>query len=341
MNPRFLLFNIFAYLTVLSVSAKFTAVDTVVINKGDGTPLGATITLPAESPAKALLVLASGSGSQDRDEQVFGHRPFRTLAEYLSQRGYAVARFDDRGVGQSGGDPSSVTAAVHISDLRAMLGVLDSIAGTGISKGIIGHSEGGSMAIRMARGPQCDFIITLGAPAWQGDSIIMSQARAVSVLLMGRWDGENLQRRILDLVKSPVPTLLLRPQLYALLAGELGPAAETPQGKELIAQQIGALCSASYREMVRYNPESDIRAVAVPWLALNGDKDIQVLPANLSTIAALNPAADTRLLPSHNHLGQRCDTGLIQEYATISEDLSPLVLETIATWLDNTVRNGK
>ncbi|MDE6402978.1 MAG: hypothetical protein K2K86_04130, partial [Muribaculaceae bacterium] len=165
-------------------------------------------------------------------------------------------------------------------------------------------------------------------------SIIMSQSRVVSMAAVGKWDGEALQRRLMDLVKSDTPSLLLGPILYSEVAAQLGEMAKIPDVQKQIMAQTNAMSSASYRDLVKYDPEADIKAVTVPWLALNGSHDMQVLPENLTTIKALNPSADTRLLDRHNHLLQRCTTGMIQEYATITEDISPLALATILSWLD-------
>ena len=313
----------------------FTAADTVIINDTQHVKLGATLTLPSQGTPKAALVLATGSGAQNRDEEVLGHKPFKTIAEHLSSSGYAVLRFDDRGVGESTGDQATMTTDDYVTDIRACMAFLKSALGNDIPVGVLGHSQGGSAAIKLgAAGSACDFIVTLGAPAWSGDSIIMSQSRVVSTAAVGRWDGEALQRRLMDLVKSDTPSILLGTLLYSEVAAQLGEMAKMPEVQKQLLAQTNAMCSVSYRDLVKYDPEADIRAVSVPWLALNGSHDMQVLPDNLVTIKELNPAADTRLLDRHNHLLQRCTTGMIQEYATIPEDISPLALATILSWLD-------
>ncbi|MDE6450358.1 MAG: alpha/beta hydrolase, partial [Muribaculaceae bacterium] len=312
-----------------------TSSDVVVYNVRAGITLGATLTMPADGNPAAALVLATGSGQQNRDEEIMGHRPFKAIAEHLSSRGYAVLRFDDRGVGESGGDPSKSTLDDYVTDLSAAIAKVDSCMPGRIPVGVLGHSEGGSAAIKIAgKDSGCSFIITMGAPAWSGDSIIMSQARAMAVAMMGRWEAEASQRRILDLVKSDIPTIMLRVSLHQLIAEQLGGMANMPDVMKQVSAQVEVLCSLPYRSMVRYNPEDDIREVGVPWLALNGDKDMQVLPANLDAIKALNPDADTRLMPGLNHLMQDCTTGLVQEYVSISQDISPTALEAITSWLD-------
>ncbi|MDE7387709.1 MAG: alpha/beta fold hydrolase, partial [Muribaculaceae bacterium] len=271
-------------------------------NPAAGITLGGTITVPTDNNPRAALLLASGSGAQNRDEELLGHRPFKVLAEYLASRGYAVLRVDDRGVGESGGDPSSATLSDYVSDLSVCLSVLAKEVPL-VPMGVIGHSEGGLAAIRLAGlRDDCLFIVTLGAPAWPGDSVIMSQARAMATAMSGRWDGEAQQRRIMELVKSSVPAPALRLTLNAELASAGGDARAIPAVKAQVDAQLAVLCSLPYREMLRYDPAADIAAVSVPWLAVNGEKDLQVIPDNLATISALNPSAVTLLLPSHNHL---------------------------------------
>lgn len=314
----------------------FSQRDLMVYNHAAGIKLGATLTLPENSAPRAALVLATGSGAQNRDEEILGHKPFKTIAEYLSKNGYAVLRMDDRGVGDSQGNPSQTTTDDYVSDLSAAIAKLDSCLSASLPKGVLGHSEGGSAAIKIAnRNPGCSFIITLAAPAWPGDSIVMSQARAMATAVTGRWDGESKQRRILDIVMSDLPPLMLQSALYMEIASAYGDLAKMPEVQRQIQQQVAAMISPSYRAIVKYDPTADIHAVSKPWLALNGDRDTQVLPGNLATIAALNPNVTTLLLPAHNHLFQRCSTGSVQEYATLTEDISPQTLSAILKFLNS------
>lgn len=310
-----------------------------VYNHGASITLAGTLTLPEGSRPRAAVVLASGSGAQNRDEELMGHRPFKVLAQALDQAGYAVVRMDDRGVGGSGGRYEDLTVEAYATDITSAFAKLDSLGLGGIPYGVIGHSAGGSTAIKVAAGsPGCKFIVTLAAPAWAGDSIVMSQARAMATAMTGRWDGEQTQRRIMDMVKSPLPTCILRASLYTELAGQVGEMANLPAVKAQIEKQIEGLCAPVYRDMVRYDPAADIAAIRVPWLALNGDKDCQVLPANLHTISSLKPEATVKLMPGHNHLFQNCTTGLVQEYATLTEDISPQTLTAVLTWLQQELR---
>lgn len=324
-----LVFSILIAASTLSAAAQAANEREFALTMPDGVTLGGTLTMPPDGRTGAAIVLATGSGAQNRDEEILGFRPFRTLADSLSAAGFAVLRLDDRGVGASGGDAASTTSSIYAADLRI---AVDSLRRRfSVPAGIIGHSEGGSAAIKAADG--CDFIITLAAPAWPGDSIVMSQARAVTEAATGSWSGEALQRRLLDMVKSSLPSIMLAPALTAELNSTLGDAARIPAVSEQLRTQVHGMCTPSYRELVRYNPADDICRVSVPWLAINGDSDMQVLPANLQTIAHLNPLVTTVLLPAHNHLFQPCVTGLPQEYSALSSPMSPQTIREIISWL--------
>lgn len=324
---------ILASIGAISASA-FTAREVTVANPTDGVRLAGTLTTPDNgAKPRATLVLATGSGAQDRDETVLNHKPFKVIAETLADRGYAVLRMDDRGVGASTGDPATVTTASNVRDVEAGLAWLDS-AFTDIPAGVLGHSEGGQIAIRIgASNPKCRFIITLAAPAWRGDSIVMSQSRAIATALTGRWDGENTERELLKTAASTMPDYVARPMMIAAVSKEVGDAAAMPQVQQQISQQIDAMLSPWYREFLRFDPAADIKAIKIPWLALNGEKDMQVLPANLGTIKQLCPTATVIELPGHNHLFQRATTGLMNEYATLPESISEETLKAITDWL--------
>jgi len=319
---------------VASVAALAAESEVTVYNRDAGVRLAGTLVVPQGAP-RAVLVLATGSGQQDRDEEVAGHRPFRAIADYLATRGYATLRMDDRGVGGSTGDPRVATTDDYALDISAALAYVDSIM-PGVPAGVLGHSEGGTVAVKTAvSDPRCRFIVTLAAPAWRGDSIIMSQARALATAMTGRWDGEALQRKLLDIARSDMSPSQVRMSMYLTAAEAVGEQlAALPQVQKQLYEQVDVMASVWYRTFLRYDPAQDIAGVEVPWLAMNGDKDFQVLPANLETIKTLNPRADTRLLKGFNHMFQKCITGFPQEYAEISSDIDPEALEMIAGWLN-------
>lgn len=329
---RYALSILMAMIVATGLSAADFSVKDMTVTASDGVAMGATLTAPV-SP-KAVIVLATGSGTQNRDEELFGKKPFKALAEYLSRRGYAVLRVDDRGLNDASlaekADFDRIT-----DDVETAFVLADSIY-PDLPVGILGHSCGGEYAVRIAaRQPKTDFVITLAAPAWSGDSLVMSQSRAMAVAVSGKWDAEATQRELMDIVRSSAPDVTARMMLTMALTRHLGRFAEMPNVQQQIQQQVSILLQPWYRSMIRYNPADDIRAVAVPFLALNGDKDMQVLPANLTTIRELNPSADTRLMKGHNHLFQQCTSGMIDEYPKLPGTISDETLSTIATWLDS------
>lgn len=322
----------------IAVTARSAEREVTVPNNDAGITLGGTLSLPEDDAPRAVLVLASGSGQQNRDEEIMGHRPFKRIADYLAGRGYAVLRMDDRGIGASGGKFAGAVNDDFVSDIRSAIAFVDSVL-PGVPKGVLGHSEGGTTAVKTAIADhRCSFIVTLAAPAWPGDSIIMSQTRAIATAMTGRWDKEDLQRRLLETAAGPLPTFLASNEIIRLLAEDIGPdVAALPQAKAQLAAAAQAMTSPWYRDMLRYDPSGDIAAVDVPWLALNGSLDMQVLPGNLDTIGKLNAKVCTKLLDRHNHLFQVAQTGLVSEYAAIPEDISDETLTTIADWLDQNI----
>ena len=301
-----------------------------VTNHSAGIVLAGTLTTPP-SP-KAVCVLATGSGAQDRDETLLGHKPFKVLADSLADRGYAVLRMDDRGTGSSGGSFSGATVDDFVTDIAAGVGYVDSLF-RDIQICVIVHSEGGGIAIRLwASDKRVDMIVTLAAPAWRGDSVIMSQCREMAVRMLGHWDGEALQRQLLDIAMSDASESSVRMSLQYLLMTL--PEASIPQVREQLMASAAQMSTPYYRQMLRYDPIPDIEKVKCPWLALNGDRDVQVLCANLDTIATHAPQADTVTMVGHNHLFQHSTTGMPDEYASLHEDISIETLNTIISWLD-------
>lgn len=326
-----LLFAAFIVGSIYAIDNK----EITIYNPAEKSVLGGTFSLPDDGEPAAVVVLATGSGQQDRDETVFGHKPFKTVAEYLAANGYAVIRLDDRGVGSSTGEVEKATTANFASDIKRAVEWADSVI-PGVPAGVLGHSEGGQIAYRVAaQSPLCRFIITLAAPAWRGDSLVMSQNRALATMALGRWDGEKAQRNILDIALADFPASVAMPAIMAEISSTMGDAAKMPQVQEYVYKQASLVLTPWYREFIRFDPSATISAVNVPWLALNGDRDVQVSVDNLTTIKELCPSAKVVVMPGHNHLLQHCTTGLPNEYETIAEDISQETLSEILGFLND------
>lgn len=311
--------------------------DIPIYNRDDGIRLAGTLTIPNGIKPHAAIILATGSGPQNRDEEWDGHCPFKYLASHLAQHGYAVLRMDDRGVGESQGDSEEASVNDYVRDLNTAIAKLDSCFGTSLPKGIFGHSEGGTAAIRIAvDNPRCRFIITSGAPAWDGDSIVMSQTRARMQAEHGGWENESEQRQkyMLELIKSDMPEGILLRKLIMIAIPEVKDTIGFSDVPTHLFRQLRYMISPPFREIIRNRPETYIKKVTVPWLALNGDKDSQVMPENLRLISKWNPQTTTVMLKDHNHWMQHCHTGEIEEYGTLAEDISQEMLNIITEWLD-------
>ncbi|MCM1032810.1 MAG: alpha/beta hydrolase [Odoribacter sp.] len=321
----------------MAFAASGSTKEVTVVNPADSAVLAGTLAFPSHRPF-AAIVMATGSGAQNRDEEVYGLRPFKVISDTLEACGYAVLRLDDRGVGGSTGARPDLTTRIFASDIACAVTLLDSIY-PGVPVGVMGHSEGGIIALLNAvENPRCDFIVTLAGPAWSGDSIVMSQSRAAAVGATGRWDNENLQRRLLDIARGDLSSAFAVAQMMAEMAMEIPEVMQLPQVAERMRSQFSAMTSPWYREFLRYDPESDICRVKVPWLALNGEKDTQVLPGNLDTFKDLNENIDVYLLAGHNHMLQRCITGAVSEYAGGGQSPSDEALSVIISWLDRHFR---
>ena len=357
----------------------------------DSITLAGTLTLPvppqpspkgkkAKSDAGVCLLMVTGSGLQDRDETLFDHKPFAVIADYLARHGIATLRYDDRGFGKSTGDPTQCTtadfaedAAAGVEFLRALeergenievrgtrcevRGMGDEVRGTGGGKpmfskvGILGHSEGGSIAFMLGARQLPDFIVALAAPGIQGDTLIVEQTNAMLSL-----EGQ--------------PANMTRRTMHFMMAMQ----EQNPW----------------YQYFVSYDPSADIAATRCPVFALNGSLDKQVLPeSNLGAIEKLmgenievrgtrcevrgtrgenrdtrcevrgtrrenrdtrcevrgtrrqeargekqEARSMTKLYPGLNHLFQHAMTGAVAEYGSIEETISEEVLQDIVEWVD-------
>lgn len=283
--------------------------------------LAGTLTLPPSfgegTGASLCLLMVTGSGLQDRDETLFDHKPFAVIADYLARHGIATLRYDDRGFGQSTGDPSKCTTADFAEDAAACIAFLRStpLLGGGnkgrLKVGILGHSEGGSIAFMLGAKslptreggqgkPFVDCIVALAAPGIKGDTLLVEQTNAL-LRLNGQPANMTLKRLRLTMAMQPT--------------------------------------NPWYEYFVEYDPSADIAATRCPVLALNGSLDCQVLPkSNLSAIrelSTLNSKISTKEYPGLNHLFQHAQTGAATEYGNIEETISEEVLRDIVTWLQS------
>ena len=272
------------------------------MNENDGATLAGTLTWPVGYDKKQkpmVVLLVTGSGQQNRDEEVFEHKPFLVIADYLARQGIATLRYDDRATGKSvGGDVANGTTEDFSRDAAAGLDYLRSLKAFD-KVGLLGHSEGGAIAFILGAQNKTDFIISLAGPGVKGDTLLAAQSN-----------------HILSLSGQPANMTVER---YRQLEE---------------SQQLPWL-----RWFNDYDPSEDIRHTRCPVLALNGDRDCQVISSlNLTAIKQLLPLSKKNLVkeyPGLNHLFQHCTTGLPTEYGIIEETISTDVLQDIALWILN------
>jgi pimeloyl-ACP methyl ester carboxylesterase len=312
-----------------------------------GVRLAGTITRPRGAGPFPAVVMVTGSGPQDRNEELLGHKPFLVIADYLARHGIASLRYDDRGVAKSTGRFVGSTSADFADDAEAAVRFLRTKPGIARSAvGIMGHSEGGLIAPMVAaRSTDVGFIVLLAGPGLPGDSIMLLQGALIAKAggapqaLIDRNTEAN--RRMFRVVKAAHDSAEAAANLSALSQRMLEtlPAAQQTAAAAQLAESEKQLLDPWMRYLVAYDPRPALRRVHVPVLALDGSLDLQVPPeADLAAIeAALKDAGnrDYKIveLPNLNHLFQTAMTGAPAEYGAITETFSPAALELIATWI--------
>lgn len=307
-------------------------------NQAGGNTLAGTLTIPpGKGPFTAVLLIA-GSGPNDRDESLLGHKPFLVLSDYLTRKDIVVLRADKRGIGKSTGDLATATTADFASDAEAGVAYLKTRAEADPRKlGLIGHSEGGVVAPMVAASdPGVAFVVMMAGDGVPGDRIVAEQTRllteAAGASKEKAVEGAAGERELLALVETERDETVLEKKLHEKLAADGVPEAQ-------IGSSIMALTSPWFRYFLTYDPATALRKVACPVLAINGSLDLQVPPAqNLPAIRkALKEGGNKHFeideLPGLNHLFQTAKTGTPAEYAQIEETLSPVALDKIASWI--------
>ncbi|MGB3798327.1 MAG: alpha/beta fold hydrolase [Lewinella sp.] len=306
------------------------------------------LTLPKDAPPKAAVILITGSGPQNRNQDLgpsINHRPFLVISDWLTRQGYAVLRYDDRGTGESTGDFSTATSEDFAVDAAGALRFLrQRFGGSAIPIGLAGHSEGGMIApMVVAAGEAVDFLILLAAPGLSIDTLMVEQRKlinqstpadepvlsAVSTFVKAHRDmaDEAFRSGLRDTIISVIPSL---PD--TLQVSIIDPAA-------FADTYVSGLASPWIRYFLAYEPTANLSEVKVPVLALSGERDTQVSPRNLDAIettlkATGNPDVTAVLVPGANHLLQPAESGLPEEYGQIETTVDENVLTLISEWLE-------
>jgi len=338
----------------------YTSQDVMFRNEKAGITLGGTLTVPAGPGPHAAAIMITGSGPQDRDETLVGHKPFLVIADHLTRNGVAVLRVDDRGVGASEGNFAVATSDDFTEDVRAALAYVRTRQDINADKiGLIGHSEGGLITSKVAGDPAADggkkagvaWIVMLAGPGLSGQEIIVDQASRMAAV-----DGTDpakvkaaaeAARRAAELIIKDAPPEQVRAAVRALVDAQVAMGGEDV--KKAVAdgggiegmtdQAVATLASPWFRYFLKYDPRADLARIKVPVLALNGSLDMQVrADQNLAAIdKALkdggNPDFKVVELKGLNHLFQTATTGKFDEYAVIEETVSPKALDVMTAWI--------
>lgn len=315
-------------------------------NKVANIKLAGTLTLPKKEGIFPVVVLISGSGPQNRDEELTGHKPFLVIADFLTKNGIAVLRYDDRGTAASTGVFKNATSLDFSTDVEAAVAFLKTRKEVNKKKiGLIGHSEGGLIApIVAAQSKDIAFIVLLAGLGIPGDELLLLQQE-----LIGKVAGKNdhdiqvahaTSKGAFEIIKKSTNLDQLKIDLTNYFKNDSSLVkSEGANEDELLKEQVDKLSTPWMRYFLNYNPAPTLEKVKCPVLAMNGDKDLQV-PAKINLDAIKNELikggnknVTIKELKNLNHLFQECTTGSPMEYATIEQTFSPIALTELLSWI--------
>lgn len=327
----------------------------VVVDGPSGNKLAGTFLLPkGASPTHRVsaVVFITGSGLQDRDETIFGHKPFRAIATTLAQAGIASIRCDDRGFGKSTGDAKLATTFDFLEDAKAQVAWLRSRPEIDPSQiGVVGHSEGGLIGLLMSQAPDpaMNFAVLLAPPGISGGEVLVGQSADMFV----KMKVEPIQlaftlekhRELIDAVVANADEATLTLAMRALVDAQLDCVAKPkpPEStiESAVKQGLAQVSSPWMRTFIALDPAPAIRHIGVPMLILFGERDVQVSPARnvppyQEGILECPVKPEIVMIPKANHLFQPARTGMPDEYATIKVEMDPEVLKKISDWVVST-----
>lgn len=307
-----------------------------------GVELNGTLTLPKESGKYPAVVLVSGSGTQNRDEELLGHKPFKVIADYLTRQGIIVLRYDDREFTTK--KYEGATSRNYANDALGAVEFLKSIDKVDSKRiGIIGHSEGGTIAFMCAaQNKEIDFIVSLAGMAVAGDKCLQEQNRR-AIAISGL--SEEIQNKSIEVTQAIFDETQKREvgdlrQSAKKIVDELIAKHSAQNLPPALIQNFEKTLSTITEWMkffLSYDPIGDIKQIKCPVLALNGSLDVQVLADdNLNVLKSapnLQKLLTAKKYEGLNHLFQPCTTGDVSEYATIETTISEEVLSDITEWI--------
>lgn len=323
-------------------------------NKLDSVILAGTLTLPSREGKYPVVILISGSGPQNRDEELLNHKPFLVLSDYLTRNGIAVFRYDDRGTASSTGNYNSATTEDFARDVNAIVEYLMTRKEIDHAHiGLIGHSEGGIIAPMVAsKSKDVSFIVMMAGTGIPGNELLLLQQEAI-LKVSGEKEAQikemtAFNKEIFNIILNESNDDSITSQLTAYIkkVSKSNPewmSSNKLDEESLIQMTVKSIDTPWMKYFIRHNPALVLQKVKCPVLAINGSKDLQVPPKeNLAAIKkALDLAGNSKVtikeLPGLNHLFQECTTGNPSEYSQIDQTISPVALEEICGWIKRTV----
>jgi len=321
----------------------------------DGVSLAGTLLIPENKSTFPAVVLVTGSGMQNRDEEIFGFKIFKIIAESLATRGIASLRYNDRGFPPSTGDFKSATTADFATDALAAVKFLHEKLGPKANIGILGHSEGAVIATLLAgQHKPLDFIVLMGGPAIRGDTLLKAQANALFNAAHAHEETiaseQNLQDQIFKTIRQNKGWTGLEQHIREAIQEEINTLPEKNKAaipdvdayvKTKVDAQMAAVRSPWMKWFINYDPATDMRRIQIPVLALFGGKDLQVpFLINLNRMKNIfgqnnNSFFTPIVFANANHLFQKANSGLVQEYPTLKKSFVKGFLPKISAWILN------
>ncbi len=311
------------------------------LNQTDSIKLSGTLSLPENSQHFPVVILISGSGPQDRNEEIVNHKPFLVLSDYLTRHGIGVLRYDDRGVGKSEGDYSKATSEDLSRDVEAAINYLRTRQEVDLDNiGLIGYSEGGIIAPMVAQNSKnVKFMVLLAGPGLRGDKLMLLQKKLIEeksgaseiAVSQGQGNFKGAYNIILNSSENDDTQVLLKEYFANSFKNSLS--------ENQINGLVQSLTSPWMQYFLKYDPAKTLEKTEIPVLALFGTNDVQVPARENAEIvrASLEKAGNKNVkvmeLENLNHLFQASETGLPNEYSKIEQTISPVVLGIISNWI--------
>jgi uncharacterized protein len=309
--------------------------------------LAGTLTIPEGKGPFPAVILVSGSGQQNRDSELMGHKPFWVIADYLSRNGIAVLRYDDRGMGQSEGDFQAATTADFAYDAQSAYIFLKKQKKIDKNRiGIVGHSEGGMVAQMVAAADtQVRLIVLLASPGVPISELMLKQTE-MTLRQSGISEEEiqvsiELNKKFYNVLLNQADNTIAKKEIEQIIQTHAN-SMTSEEASEIKRQQpllVKTMLTPWFRYFINFNPEYYLKQIKCPVLAINGEKDVQVsCEENLFGIAMSlekygNRRYEFHKMPNLNHLLQNCESGSVSEYMKIEETISPEILKIMRDWI--------